>query len=140
MVTSHPATRLRLARTALAVLRFGLATVFIWFGVLKVSGDSPVADLLAETFPFIDRHLLVPALGAAEIGLGAAVMIVRRWPVVPVGLIAHLCGTFVTFALVPDRMFRHGNLLLLSADGEFVVKNLVLVGAALVLATVPAPR
>ena len=47
----------------------------------------------------------------------------------------HLGGTFLTFMMVPRLMFQADNLLLLTTDGEFVVKNLVLITAGLVLLT-----
>jgi putative oxidoreductase len=54
--------------------------------------------------------------------------------VLPV-LAAHLGGTFLTFVMLPALMFRHHNPLLLTADGEFVAKNLVLISATIVLIT-----
>ena len=50
-------------------------------------------------------------------------------------LAAHLEGTFLTFVMLPAWMFRDHNPLLLTADGEFVAKNLVLVSATIVLIT-----
>jgi putative oxidoreductase len=50
-------------------------------------------------------------------------------------LAAHLGGTFLTFVMLPAWMFRDHNPLLLTADGEFVAKNLVLVSATIVLIT-----
>jgi uncharacterized membrane protein YkgB len=52
--------------------------------------------------------------------------------VLPV-LVAHLAGTFLTFVMLPELMFRGGNPLLLTELGEFVTKNLVLIAATLVL-------
>jgi len=37
-----------------------------------------------------------------------------------------------TFVVAPDLMFSDGNPLLLTADGEFVAKNVVLIAATLV--------
>ena len=47
-------------------------------------------------------------------------------------LAGHLAGTFLTFVTASELMFG-ANVYELTADGEFVVKNLVLIGAALVL-------
>jgi uncharacterized membrane protein YkgB len=46
-----------------------------------------------------------------------------------------MIGTFLTFLILPDVTFRGGNPLLLTVEGEFVVKNLVLISAALVVGT-----
>jgi hypothetical protein len=70
-----------------------------------------------------------------EVLLGLALMTgVALHVALPV-LAAHLGGTFLTFVMLPALMFRDHNPLLLTADGEFVAKNLVLVSAAIVLLT-----
>src|SRR5688500_1734402 len=52
------------------LLRLALASVFVWFGALKLIGASPVYDLIARTLPFIDADISVPALGVVEVALG----------------------------------------------------------------------
>lgn len=118
---------------AFPVLRVLLGAVFVWFGVLKAVNVSPVADLVARTLPWFPGSVVVPSLGVVEMTLGLALVagIMQRL-VLPV-LVAHLAGTFLTFLMVPALMFRNHDLLLLTGDGEFVVKNLVLISAALVL-------
>ena len=49
--------------------------------------------------------------------------------------VAQMVGTFLTFFVLPEVTFRDGNLLLLTVEGEFVVKNLVLISAAMVVGT-----
>jgi uncharacterized membrane protein YphA (DoxX/SURF4 family) len=123
-------------------LRLLLGALFIWFGALKVAGVSPVATMVAGTLPWADPHLVVPVLGALEVLLGAAAVTgIALRPALPV-MAAHLCGTFLTFVMLPGLMFTHGDPLLLTEDGEFVMKNLVLIGATLaVMAHAPArPR
>jgi putative oxidoreductase len=121
------------ARHAATALRLALAVVFVWFGALKLSGASPVRDLIAATLPFLDPSISVPALGGVELVIGL-VLAVGRFPRITLLILAgHLLGTFLTFLTASDLMIRHGNPWELTADGEFVVKNLVLISAALVL-------
>lgn len=118
---------------ALPSLRFLLGVLFMWFGALKVAGVSPVADMVAGTIPWADPHVVVPVLGSVEVLLGAALVTgVALRLALPV-LAAHLCGTFLTFVMLPGLMFTNNDPLLLTADGEFVMKNLVLIGATLAL-------
>ena len=119
-------------RVAPTALRLALAAVFVWFGALKITGASPVRDLIAATLPFVDPDLSVPALGVVEvvIGLVLAAGVLPR--VTLLVLVGHLAGTFLTFLTATELMFTD-NLFELSADGEFVMKNLVLISAALVL-------
>lgn len=119
---------------ALALLRISLGVVFIWFGALKAIDVSPVGTLVAHTLPFLDRSWFVPVLGAMEILLGAALLLGRLLGVVCGVIVLHLAGTFLVLVIQPQLAFQHGNPLLLTTVGEFVVKNLVLMSAGLVLA------
>jgi len=123
-------------RFAPIALRMSLAVVFVWFGALKIVGHSPVHDLLAATLPFIPADVVVPALGGIEVVLGLAVAsgIFRR--ITLLVLVGHLAGTFLTFVTATALMFQDANPLTLTSNGEFVVKNLVLISAALVLIAV----
>ncbi len=117
----------------LPALRIALGMLFVWFGALKVAGASPVAAIVSGTLPWADPGATVVVLGGVELVLGLALVFgVAGRLVFPV-LVAHLTGTFLTFVMLPDLMFRDGNPLLLTESGEFVVKNLVLIGATLVL-------
>ncbi|MEO6088293.1 MAG: DoxX family protein [Umezawaea sp.] len=114
-------------------LRISLGVVFVWFGALKVFGDSPVAELVSATVPWADRGFLVPALGWVEIVLGAALLVGRPIRLALIAVAAHLAGTFLVFVQAPSLVLTDGNPLLLNGNGEFVLKNLVLVCAALAL-------
>ena len=124
-----------LGRAAGPALRISLGVVFVWFGVLKVVGDSPVAELIKATLPWVAQGFLVPALGWVEIALGVAVLVGRPAKLALIAVAAHLVGTFLVFVQAPSMVLSDGNPLLLNGNGEFVLKNLVLVCAALVLFT-----
>ncbi|GAA0250866.1 hypothetical protein GCM10010492_58900 [Saccharothrix mutabilis subsp. mutabilis] len=115
------------------LLRGSLGVVFVWFGALKVSGATPVADLVASTVPWLASGFLVAGLGVLEVLLGLALVAGRFLRVAAVLVMAHLGGTFLTLVVQPAVAFRAGNPLLLTLTGEFVVKNLVLFTAALVV-------
>lgn len=120
---------------SLTMLRLALGTVFVWFGALKLFDVTPVGDLVAGTVPFLDASWFVPVLGAGEVALGLALMVGRYLTALSAALVAHLSGTFLVLVVQPELAFQHGNPLLLTTIGEFVVKNIVLVCAALVLAS-----
>lgn len=121
------------ARFGLTALRCALGLVYIWFGALKLAGRSEVFNLIAVTVPFADPHVFVPILGFIEVLLGIGLITGRLPRLVLLGIVAHLVGTFLTFITAPGWMWRGDNPLLLTTDGEFVLKNLVLISAALVL-------
>jgi putative oxidoreductase len=121
------------ARHAATVLRAALALVFVWFGALKMSGDSPVRKLIASTLPFIDPDVSIPVLGGVEIALGLVLAIGVFKRITLLVLAGHLMGTFLAFITASELMIQHGTPWQLTADGEFVVKNLILISAAFVL-------
>ena len=125
---------------SLPLLRVSLGIVFIWFGALKVTNATPVADMVAGTVPWVDPAWFVPLLGTIEVVVGVALIAGRRLTAVSCILVAHLAGTFLVLLLQPQVAFQHGNPLLLTTEGEFVVKNLVLISAGIVLASRPRAR
>lgn len=124
-----------LQRNSLGALRITIAAVYIWFGALKLTGTTPVRDLVEATTPWADPSWFVPAMGAFEVLLGLWVMVGRGlWFALPL-FVAHMIGTFGVLVLVPEVAFQSGNPLRLTVEGEFVVKNLVLLAAVIVVAT-----
>lgn len=121
-----------LRRGSLPALRIALGVVFVWFGALKISGSTPVAELVLDTVPFIEAPAwIVPAMGVFEVTVGL-------WLVTGIGLrmllpvyTAHMLATFGVLVIQPELSFLNGNPLLLTTEGEFVVKNLVLLAAGI---------
>jgi putative oxidoreductase len=122
-----------LRRVALPLLRISLGTVFIWFGLLKVVGETPVAELVANTAYWIDPNLLVPLLGAFEIIVGLGLLVGRGLRVVLALFVLQMIGTFLVLLLQPEIAFQGSNPLFLTTEGEFVIKNLVLLSAGLTI-------
>ena len=54
----------------LPFLRYSLATIFIWFGILKPFGVSPAQELVANTVYWFDPSWFVPFLGWWEVLIG----------------------------------------------------------------------
>ncbi|MFJ6355146.1 hypothetical protein ACIQKB_37525 [Streptomyces sp. NPDC092046] len=127
----------RLHRYGLVLLRAGLGGVFVWFGVLKAIGLSPAAQLVVDVMPFDTGGWFVPALGWVEIVLGVWLITGRGQAALLPVLGGHLLGTFAVLLVTPQLAFDHSNPLLLTMVGEFVVKNVVLFAAAVVLTTRP---
>jgi uncharacterized membrane protein YkgB len=123
-----------LRRVGLTLLRISLGVVFFWFGALKVANVTPVGELVAGTLPFVDPAWFVPFLGGVEVALGLGLLLGRAITMVSAVLVAHLCGTFLVLVVQPELAFQNGNPLLLTTIGEFVIKNVVLIASALVLA------
>jgi putative oxidoreductase len=117
------------------LLRASLGITFVWFGGPKLA-DEPtlLAALIAALMPSVNPDLLIPLVGAFEVVLGAGILIGRRMPIFLSAMALHLSGTFLVLLLRPEVAFVDGNPLLLSVEGEYVVKNLVLLAATASLA------
>ena len=120
------------ARYAPTVLRLALALVFVWFGALKLVGVEPRGGAARADAALPRPASRYPALGAVEVALGLALAVGRLPRLVLLVLAGHLAGTFLTFVTASDLMWGSG-FLALTADGEFVVKNVVLIASALML-------
>ncbi|MEX1207324.1 MAG: DUF417 family protein [Acidimicrobiia bacterium] len=129
-----------LRRWSLPVLRVSLGIVFVWFGALKVFGVTPVFDLVAATVYWVDPDWFVPALGVAEIliGIGLIGGWLLRW--VLLAFVAQMVGTALVFVTLPEVAFHDNNPLKLTVEGEFVIKNLVLLAAGLVVGASIKPQ
>ncbi|WP_232665275.1 YkgB family protein [Pseudonocardia sp. TRM90224] len=125
------------------LMRWALGLVFVWFGVLKIVNLTPVAGLVADTLAFvpIPSAVILPALGAFEVVVGIALMAGRVLRPVLAVMVGHLAGTFLVLVTQFNVAFQDGNPLLLTTEGEFVIKNLVLIAGALcVAAALPMRR
>lgn len=123
----------RLRRWSVPLLRGSLGVVFVWFGGLKVLDVSPISDLVEDTVYWVDASWFVPVLGVFEILIGLGLLLSRALRLVLAALVLQLAGTFLVFVVRPGVAFQDGNPLKLTVVGEFVVKNLVLLTAALVV-------
>lgn len=123
------------------LLRVTVAVVFIWFGALKVAGRSPVGDLVAQTVYWLPPAFFVPFLGWWEVVVGIGLLFGVALRLVLLLFWLQMAGTFLVLVLRPGLAFQGGNPLLLTVIGEFVIKNLVLIAAGLVIgSTVPRNR
>lgn len=122
-----------LRRVGLPLLRISLGMVFLWFGALKIAGATPVADLVAGTVYWFDPAWFVPLLGGFEVFVGACLILGKLMRLVLLLFALQMIGTFLVFVVQPEVAFERGNPVLLTVEGEFVVKNLVLLSAGLVV-------
>jgi hypothetical protein len=111
-----------------------LGLVFLWFGLLKLFDSSPVVEILKHTYSFLPLKPFAAALGAWEVLLGAGLLVKRALRCTLALVCLHLAGTFAALLLGPGLFFHGGNPLWLTVEGEFVIKNVVLVAAGLVVA------
>ena len=117
---------------SLPIVQSAIGVVFIWFGALKIIGISPAAELVEKTVYFFPPELFVPILGVWEVLIG---LFFLYRPLIRLGILLlflQLPGTFLPIILLPEVVFTtfpYG----LTVEGQYIIKNLVIIGAALVL-------
>jgi uncharacterized membrane protein YkgB len=114
-------------------LRYAIGIIFIWFGALKMIGElSPAYDLVAATIYWLTPEIIVPLLGLWEIAIGVAFLVPALTRAGIVLLAFQMPGTFLPLVLLPEVCFTvipFG----LTLEGQYIVKNLVIIGSALVI-------
>lgn len=117
----------------LLVLRIGLGIVFFWFGLLKFfPGLSPAEELVRNTIYFINPDLFLPVLAAWETLIGIGLIWGKYMRLTLLLLFLQMPGTALPIFILPDVVWTHfpyG----LTLEGQYIVKNLVLIGAGLVI-------
>lgn len=127
-----------LARHGVTFLRISLGVVFLWFGVLKFfPGLSPATDLAGRTITQLSGGLVghdaaVQGLAVLEslIGLGLILGVFMR--VVLLLLALQMLGTLTPLVLFPREVFTLVPLAP-TLEGQYIIKNAVLISAAMVL-------
>jgi uncharacterized membrane protein YkgB len=130
-----------MARHGITILRIALGVVFIWFGALKLfPGTSPAEDLVRATVPWLPDGLFLPLLAIWEIAIGVGFLTGRALRITILLLFLQMPGTLAPVLLLPERVFAVFPFAL-TLEGQYIVKNLVLIAAALVIgATVRGGR
>lgn len=135
-----------MAAHGVRLTRLGLGLVFLWFGIIKLGpGWSPATDLAGRTIETLTFGLVEPAVGVPilavwETLIGLGLLTGRFLRATLLLLFVQMPGTMLPLFLFPAETFNafpHAPTL----EGQYIVKNFVLVGAAIVVgATVRGGR
>jgi len=122
-----------MARHGLLILRIGLGVVFFWFGALKLVPDlSPAEDLVRRTTYFVDPAWFLPVLALWEMAIGLGLIFGKYMRITLLLLFLQMPGTALPLVVLPNAVwteFPYG----LTLEGQYIIKNLVLIGAGIVL-------
>ncbi len=120
------------------ILRISVGIVYFWFGALKFfQGLSPAEQLAMQTihkitFGLINDHTNIMMLASWECIVGV-LLIMGKWIKPALSLLfLHMVCTFTPFIFFPREIFHvapYG----LSLTGQYIVKNIIIIAAGLVL-------
>jgi len=125
----------------LACLRYSLAIVFFWFGIIKPLGRTPATLLVGETLAatpvlqeFVPFWVFMPVLGYWEALVGIAFLFRRTIKIAVACMMIQMASTFVPLLVVPSLTFDTWPVVPTTA-GFYVIKNFVLMTSGLTVAT-----
>ena len=120
------------------ILAITLGLVYLWFGGLKFfSHLSPAEDLAKNTidvltFGMIPSNVSIILLAIWETVIGVFLILnMFRKPIIILALV-HLVFTFTPLLFFPNQSFNHSPLVF-TLLGQYIFKNVVLIGALLTL-------
>lgn len=127
-----------MARYGITLLRISIGIVFFWFGILKFFPDlSPAEDLAARTietltFGIVTPNLSLPLLAGWEVLIGLGLLTGKFMRITLLLLFVQMIGTITPIFLFPDETFTRFPIAP-TLEGQYIIKNLVLVSAAIVI-------
>ena len=127
-----------LARVAIPTLRIALGIIFLWFGALKFFPNlSPAETLVGRTIErltlgVVQPSLSLPVLAAWESVIGIGLILGRGLRGILFLLAVQMAGTLTPLILFPGETFTSFPLVP-TLEGQYIIKNLVLIAAAMVV-------
>ena len=128
-------------RYSLSALRYSLAIVFVWFGIIKPLGMTPATMLVRETLAatpilraIVSFPVFMSVLGWWEALVGLGLFYRGTIRIAVVCMMVQMASTFVPLAVVPGVTF-HSSPFVPTTAGLYIIKNFVLLTAGLVVAS-----
>ena len=118
------------------IIRTPLFVIFFWFGLLKVIKLSPAQGLVIDTvywMPFLSPDGWVIVIGFWEMLIGLFFLTKKTTFYAMVLLLLQMSGTFMPLVLLPSITFQNSNYLLPTLEGQYIIKNIIIIASALVV-------
>ena len=134
-----------MARHGVTFTRVALGIVFFWFGIIKFVPEwSPASDLATRTIAkltggAIASDFSLKLLAAWEVLIGLGLLTGRLLRITLLMLFLQMAGTVLPLFFFPDetwRAFPYAPTL----EGQYIIKNLVLISAAIVVGSTVRER
>jgi uncharacterized membrane protein YkgB len=130
-----------MARNGINILRISIGIIYVWFGALKlIPGASPAEPLIRETLYFLPLNYFIPFLALWEIVIGLGFLSGKFMRLTILLMMLQMVGAVSPIILNPDAVFVQFPFIL-TLEGQYIIKNLILIAAAIVVgATVRGGR
>lgn len=131
----------RLRKLEVPVARTAIFTVYFWFGLLKLFGESPAAplvqNLFERTIPAIPFEAFYIGFSAFEVSIGILFLVrgAERLAIAMLGM--HLLMTFLPLILLPHLTWQGP--FAPTLEGQYIIKNILIAASAIVVGAKLAP-
>ena len=118
------------------LIRVPIFIIFFWFGFLKVIGLSPAQQFVQDTvywMPFLIAEVWTIIIGYWEMLIAICFLFKRTTLLGMILLFIQMSGTFLPLLILPDVTFQNSNPFLPTLEGQYIIKNIIIITAAILI-------
>ena len=118
------------------LVRIPIFIIFFWFGFLKIIDLSPAQQLVKDTvywMPFLSAESWTYVIGVWEVLIAICFLFKRTTLIAMVLLFLQMSGTFLPLLILPEITFQNSNPFLPTLEGQYIIKNIIIITAALMI-------
>ena len=118
------------------LIRIPIFIIFFWFGFLKIVDLSPAQELVQDTvywMPFLSAEMWTYVIGFWEVLIGVFFLFKKTTLIAMLLLLIQMSGTFLPLVILPEITFQDSNPFLLTLEGQYIIKNIIIITAALII-------
>ena len=118
------------------LLRIPIFIIFFWFGFLKVLDLSPAQQLVKDTvfwMPLLSAENWTYIIGLWEILIALCFLFKKTTIIAMILLFIQMSGTFLPLIILPEVTFQDSNPLIPTLEGQYIIKNIIIITAALII-------
>ena len=118
------------------LVRIPLFIIFFWFGFLKIIDLSPAQQFVQDTvywMPFLSAADWTVVIGVWEVFIALFFLFKRTTFIAMILLMIQMTGTFLPLVILPEVTFQNSNPLLPTLEGQYIIKNIIIITAALII-------
>lgn len=123
-------------RWGISLVKTSFAIIFFWFGILKPFGLSsaiPIVKATVAWLPIIEPEIWVHIIGWWEVAIGVLFLFEKTIRIAIALLFMQMFGTFMPLVVLPEIVYQNSNIFLPTMEGQYIIKNIMLISAALVV-------
>ena len=118
------------------LIRIPIFIIFFWFGFLKIVDLSPAQELVQDTvywMPFLSAEMWTYVIGYWEVLIGVFFLFKKTTLIAMLLLLIQMSGTFLPLVILPEITFQDSNPFLPTLEGQYIIKNIIIITAALII-------